>query len=70
MSAALGLAVVAGAALVGVGLVVALSWLVRVAGRPLRAAPHAGGIPPVEQDRKSTRLNSSHLKLSRMPSSA
>ena len=25
---------------------------------------------PVEQDRKSTRLNSSHLKLSRMPSSA
>ena len=24
----------------------------------------------VEQDRKSTRLNSSHLKLSRMPSSA
>ena len=24
----------------------------------------------VEEDRKSTRLNSSHLKLSRMPSSA
>ena len=26
--------------------------------------------PDVEEDRKSTRLNSSHLKLSRMPSSA
>ena len=25
---------------------------------------------PVEEDRKSTRLNSSHLRLSRMPSSA
>ena len=25
---------------------------------------------PLEEDRKSTRLNSSHLKLSRMPSSA
>ena len=25
---------------------------------------------PIERDRKSTRLNSSHLKLSRMPSSA
>jgi NADH-quinone oxidoreductase subunit A len=48
VSALLGLAVVAGAALVGVGLVVALSWLVRVVGRPLRAAPHAGGLPPVE----------------------
>ena len=48
MSALLGLAVVAGAALVGVGLVVALSWLVRIVGRPLRAAPHAGGLPPVE----------------------
>jgi NADH-quinone oxidoreductase subunit A len=45
---ALGLAVVAGAALVGVGLVVALSWLVRVVRRPLVAAPHAGGFPPVE----------------------
>jgi NADH-quinone oxidoreductase subunit A len=48
VNAPLGLAVVAGAALVGVGLVVALSWLVRVARRPLRAAPHAGGFPPVE----------------------
>ena len=48
MSAVLGLAVVAGAALVGVGLVVVLSWLVRVVGRPLRAAPHAGGLPPAE----------------------
>ena len=26
--------------------------------------------PPILEDRKSTRLNSSHLKLSRMPSSA
>jgi NADH:ubiquinone oxidoreductase subunit 3 (subunit A) len=48
MSAVLGLVVVAGAALVGVGLVVAVSWLVRVARRPVRAAPHAGGFPPVE----------------------
>ena len=29
-----------------------------------------GGIMPIKGDRKSTRLNSSHLKLSRMPSSA
>ena len=28
------------------------------------------GLPRIDQDRKSTRLNSSHLKLSRMPSSA
>jgi NADH-quinone oxidoreductase subunit A len=48
VSAVLGLAVVAGAALVGVGLVVAVSWLVRVRRRPLRVWPHAGGLPPVE----------------------
>ena len=29
-----------------------------------------GGVVPELADRKSTRLNSSHLKLSRMPSSA
>ena len=29
-----------------------------------------GDLPPVEVDRKSTRLNSSHLAVSRMPSSA
>jgi NADH-quinone oxidoreductase subunit A len=44
----LGLAIVAGAALVGVGLVVVVSWLVRVVRRPLVAAPHAGGMPVVE----------------------
>ena len=32
-------------------------------------APH-GKVLGVAEDRKSTRLNSSHLKLSRMPSSA
>ena len=48
MSALLDLAVVAGAALVGVGLTVAVSWLVRVARRPLVAGPHSGGLPPVE----------------------
>jgi NADH-quinone oxidoreductase subunit A len=42
------LAVVTGAALVGVGLVVAVSWLVRVDRRPLVADPHTGGFPPVE----------------------
>ena len=34
-----------------------------------RLSPREAGPPPLE-DRKSTRLNSSHLKLSRMPSSA
>ena len=29
-----------------------------------------GQVPFLKEDRKSTRLNSSHLKLSRMPSSA
>ena len=48
MNGTLGLAVVAGAAFVGVGLVVVVSWLVRVVRRPLVAAPHAGGFPPVE----------------------
>ena len=31
---------------------------------------YAGGIHSMEEDRKSTRLNSSHTALSRMPSSA
>ena len=30
----------------------------------------AAAVPKIREDRKSTRLNSSHLKLSRMPSSA
>ena len=37
---------------------------------PEEAQAVAEGFPRVELDRKSTRLNSSHLKLSRMPSSA
>ncbi|MDL5158573.1 NADH-quinone oxidoreductase subunit A [Actinomycetospora termitidis] len=51
MTGFVALAVVAGAALVGVGLVVAGSWLVRVVAgtrRPLVAAPHVGGMPVVE----------------------
>ena len=43
-----------------------------VGGRPILTAP-AGSIgttQPLLQDRKSTRLNSSHIPLSRMPSSA
>ncbi|MCD2185641.1 NADH-quinone oxidoreductase subunit A [Actinomycetospora soli] len=45
------LAVVGGVALLGVGLVVAVSWVARAATgtrRPLVAAPHAGGMPVVE----------------------
>ena len=37
---------------------------------PARAVRRPHGAGHVEQDRKSTRLNSSHLRLSRMPSSA
>ena len=40
---------------------------------PLLATSHkpsSGQIDPVVQDRKSTRLNSSHIQKSRMPSSA
>ena len=37
-------------------------------GRPLRI--HAAKVSVVREDRKSTRLNSSHRPLSRMPSSA
>src|SRR5213082_2951046 len=40
------------------------------APRPGTAHPQAGGAPPAGPDRKSTRLNSSHLTQSRMPSSA
>ena len=36
----------------------------------MRQANKAGIQKTMKQDRKSTRLNSSHLKLSRMPSSA
>ena len=36
----------------------------------IRALFTKKGIPYLAGDRKSTRLNSSHLKLSRMPSSA
>ena len=39
-------------------------------GRMLRQAGEPLGIAVFPVDRKSTRLNSSHLKLSRMPSSA
>ena len=37
-----------------------------------KQAGQAGAVKPVEEkkDRKSTRLNSSHIPLSRMPSSA
>ena len=45
--AALGLLL--GAALLGVGLVVGVSWLVRTVRSSLVAAPHTGGLPPVEQ---------------------
>ncbi|GLZ53855.1 NADH-quinone oxidoreductase subunit A [Actinomycetospora sp. NBRC 106378] len=51
MSPFVALAVVGGAALVGVGLVVAVSWTLRATRgrrRPLVAAPHAGGMPVVE----------------------
>ena len=45
---------------------------IRRRGPPLRAAFDAAGAPTraAQADRKSTRLNSSHLRLSRMPSSA
>ena len=36
----------------------------------IRVAREFGDIAENSEDRKSTRLNSSHLKLSRMPSSA
>ena len=42
--------------------------LMIAAGTEQEAILKAGGIPLT--DRKSTRLNSSHLRLSRMPSSA
>ena len=37
---------------------------------PGKAVPQQDVVPSRSVDRKSTRLNSSHLKLSRMPSSA
>ena len=36
----------------------------------VRKGEHGGGFFPLDIDRKSTRLNSSHIPLSRMPSSA
>ena len=40
-------------------------------GQKVQASAKKRGIPPQQfVDRKSTRLNSSHLRLSRMPSSA
>ena len=39
------------------------------AGEAQRGQPHPAAAPP-DGDRKSTRLNSSHVSLSRMPSSA
>ena len=41
-----------------------------VAKRPVSAAPAAVKKKDVDTDRKSTRLNSSHIQKSRMPSSA
>ena len=46
-----------------------LGWYVAAADGNDRA-PGAALADDFRQDRKSTRLNSSHLKLSRMPSSA
>ena len=43
---------------------------VAVGDRDYRVRGAAGTFPVKSADRKSTRLNSSHLKLSRMPSSA
>ena len=43
-------------------------WSVRTAGSGTEAIKSGRELRP--EDRKSTRLNSSHLKLSRMPSSA
>ena len=63
------LAVMILAAMAGSG---ALGWLIeRTAYRPLARAPRLCAlITAVGLDRKSTRLNSSHSRASRMPSSA
>ena len=49
-------------------------WVKALADDPQHAFPGQGQMKPETtlsaEDRKSTRLNSSHLKLSRMPSSA
>ena len=46
----------------------------QVLGEPIRIYPKVGSVsasaPPARRDRKSTRLNSSHIQKSRMPSSA
>ena len=49
---------------------VAEEWLVALTGQRLRRSGRAGADHRAELDRKSTRLNSSHVALSRMPSSA
>ena len=41
-----------------------------LAGKVEEILPEAVSVSPTAQDRKSTRLNSSHVSLSRMPSSA
>ena len=41
-----------------------------VKGNSLKALYETDGSPVYQEDRKSTRLNSSHITLSRMPSSA
>ena len=44
--------------------------IIDVCGRPLQETGHGAGGGCDDPDRKSTRLNSSHVKRSRMPSSA
>ena len=51
-------------------------WLLTYTGSPkkmnkhYRERFHVGAVTAAKEDRKSTRLNSSHRSLSRMPSSA
>ena len=69
ISTVLGMLLLAGGVGAGVALVMT-PQLFKQSAAPLydiNADPLCGGVP---KDRKSTRLNSSHLKLSRMPSSA
>ena len=52
------------------GWVRACGWKVAGFTWPLEGPPSISKVSPTNADRKSTRLNSSHLRLSRMPSSA